>query len=127
MSDKFVLDAFAWVEYFVGSQKGEKVRSFIESGNSFTPTVVVAELSAKYSSEGKDFSNKLNFIKFNSRIEVLDEGAAELAGRLRTEQRKKKKDFGIIDSIIYATALTLKASLVTGDPHFDDIKEAIII
>ena len=117
MSDKFELDAFAWVEHFVGSKKGEKVRNFIENGNSVTQTVVVAELSAKYSSEGKDFSSKLNFIKFNSKSEVLDEAIAELAGRIRTEQRKKKRDFGIIDSIIYATALTLKARLVTGDPH----------
>ena len=32
-------------------------------------------------------------------------------------KRMREKDFGIIDSIIYATALTLKARLVTGDPH----------
>ena len=38
-----------------------------------------------------------------------------------------QNNLGAIDSIIYATALTLNAKVVTGDPHFKDIKEAVMI
>ncbi len=127
MSNGFVIDTFAWIEYFLGSNKGEKVKSFIESNKAVTATIVIAELSAKYSNEGRDFSSKLKFIKFNTNVVFLNGEIAELSGKIRTEQRKKKKDFGLADSIIYATALKLSAQIVTGDPHFNDIKESVII
>ena len=127
MNDKFVIDTFAWVEYFLGTKKGEKVKRFIESNNAITPTIVIAELSSKYAKESKDFTNKSKFIRFNTKISILNYQIAELAGKIKTEQRKKKETFGIVDSIIYATALTLNAKVVTGDPHFKDIKEAIMI
>ena len=127
MNDIFVLDAFAWVEYFLGSERGEKVKSFIESNKCITPTIVIAELSAKYSNEGKDFTNKLKFIKFNTNVAVLSDEIAALSGKLKIEQRKTKKEFGIADSIIYATALVYNARIITGDPHFDNIKEAVMI
>lgn len=127
MSDSFVLDAFAWVEYFLGSERGVKVKEFIESGKCITPTIVIAELSAKYSSEGKDFTDQLKFIKFNTNVVALNDEIAVLSGKLKVEQRKAKKDFGIADSIIYATASVYNSKLITGDPHFDNIKEAIMI
>ena len=125
--NEFVIDSFAWIEYFLGSKRGEKVKEFIESNKSITPTIVIAELSARYSKEGRDFSGKSRYIGFNTKIAVLNNEIAELAGKIKTEQRKKKKSFGIVNSIIYATALTLNAKVVTGDPHFSDIKEAVMI
>lgn len=127
MSDSFVLDAFAWVEYFLGSERGEKVKGFIEGSKCITPTIVIAELSAKYSSEGKDFANKLKFIKFNTNVAVLNDEIAALSGKLKIEQRKTKKEFGMADSIIYATAIVYNAKIITGDPHFNNIKEAVMI
>jgi len=127
MGELFVLDSFAWVEYFLGSKKGEKVKGFIESNKCITPTIVVAELSAKYSSDEKDFADKLKFIKFNTNIAVLNEEIASLSGKIRIRERKTKKDFGMADSIIYATALAYDAKVISGDPHFENIKEAIMI
>ena len=127
MIELFVLDSFAWVEYFLGSKRGEKVKVFIEGNKCITPTIVIAELSAKYSSEGKDFTDKLKFIKFNTKAMTLTDEIAELAGKIKTNQRKTKKDFGLADSIIYATALSISAKVLSGDPHFEDIKEVIMI
>jgi len=124
--NEVVIDTFAWIEYFLGSKRGEKVKEFIEGNKAITPTIVIAELSARYSRDG-DFAGKSRYIGFNTKIAVLNNEIAELAGKIKTEQRKKKKSFGIVDSIIYATALTLNAKIVTGDPHFSDIKEAVII
>ena len=66
-------------------------------------------------------------MKFNTKIINLTEDIAELAGKIKTSQRKIKKDFGLADSIIYATALLHDAKVISGDPHFEDIKEAIMI
>ena len=127
MDEKYVIDSFAWIEYFLGTKKGEKVAQYIASKNAITPTIVIAELSAKYSKDGKDFSDKLKFIKFNTSIAILNDEIAEFSGRIRTKERKKKSTFGMADAIIYATALKLKAKIVTGDPHFNDIGEVILI
>lgn len=127
MSEAFVLDSFAWVEYFLGSKSGEKVKEFVENNECITPTIVIAELSAKYSNENKEFSDKLKFIKFNTKVITLTDEIAEFAGKIKTQQRKIKKDFGLADSIIYATALSYDAKVISGDPHFENIKEAIMI
>ena len=127
MSELFVLDSFAWVEYFLGSNRVEKVKDFIESKKCATPTIVIAELSAKYSNDKTDFTDKLKFIKFNAKIMFLTDEIAELAGKIKIQQRKTKKDFGFADSIIYATALLCNARVISGDPHFEDIKEAIMV
>ena len=127
MSELFVLDSFAWVEYFLGSNHGEKVKDFIESKKCVTPTIVIAELSAKYSNDKTDFTDKLKFIKFNSKIMFLTDEIAELAGKIKIQQRKTKKDFGFADSIIFATALLCNARVISGGPHFEDIKEAIMV
>ena len=127
MNEFFVLDSFAWIEYYLGSRRGEKVKSFIESKKCLTPTIVIAELSAKYSKENKDFTDKLKFMKFTTKIISLTDEIAEFAGKIKTNQRKIKKYFGLADSIIYATALSCDAKVISGDPHFEDIKEAIMI
>jgi predicted nucleic acid-binding protein len=41
--------------------------------------------------------------------------------------RKTQKDIGLADAYILATARKLKSKILTGDPHFQDVKEAIII
>ena len=96
MSDIFILDTFAWIEYFLGSKNGEKVKNFIESNKAVTPTIVIAELSARYSNEGKNFSSRLKFIKFNTNTAFLNDTIAELAGKTKTEQRKKKKSLVLL-------------------------------
>ena len=127
MAELFVIDTFAWIEYFIGSKRGEKVMEFIETKKSITPTIVIAELCAKYSKDGEKFDEKIKFVMHCTNLANLDYSIAESSGRIHTEQRKKIKDFGIVDSVVYATALKVNAKVVTGDPHFNNIKESIII
>lgn len=127
MDEEVVMDSFAWFEYFAGSEMGEKVKGYVEQGKTFTPAIVVAELSEKYSKLNLDFSGKFQFIKFNSRVVPLDEGIAELSGKLSGERKKKIKGWSLADSIILATARTLKAKVVTGDEHFRDLTEETIM
>jgi len=42
-----VYDTYAWIEYFLGSSKGVKVKELLKKGG-YTPSIVLAEISRKY-------------------------------------------------------------------------------
>ena len=45
---KYVIDSYAWIEYFMGTKAGEKVKAIIEnSDEKITPTICLAEVYAK--------------------------------------------------------------------------------
>ncbi len=123
----YVIDSFAWIEYFVGSKAGELAKKYIEGGESITPTIVIAELSEKYTRLKQDPTPKLRFIVLKSRAVALDEETAALAGTINVERKVKVNRWGLADSIVLATARLQKAIVVTGDEHFSDLKEAIMI
>jgi len=119
-----IVDSFAWVEYFRGTDAGRVVADEIEASAVGTPLVVVAELRDKYVREGlPDWSRDLAFIKEMTVLVPADELTAVRAGetknRMRTEGRG---DFRLIDGTIYETAREADAILVTGDPHFRGVR-----
>jgi len=122
-----VLDTFAWIEYFAGSEQGEKARQYIESGDAITPSIVIAEFADKYEREGMNPKERLSFIRTKSSVSSLDDIIAETAGRISAQRRTKVKGWGLVDSVILATARTVEAKVVTGDEHFRDLEEAIMI
>ena len=127
-SDKrIVLDTYAWIEYFKGSQEGLKAKKFIENKfELFTPSIVVAELSDKYRRDKiPEWAIRKRFVKLKSKIILLDDDIADLAGRLKQELRKEHKDIGIVDSIILAHSLTINARILTGDQHLKNLRNSI--
>ena len=114
-----VFDSYAWIEYFRGSKKGEKVKKFVENKKGVTPIIVIAELSAKYHKEGWDFwKSDLQFIIAKSVIFDLTLEIASTAGKTRKDMRKEKPNFGLADAIILETGKIINAPILTGDPHF---------
>ena len=64
MTSNYILDSYAWIEYFRGSKKGEKVREFIQNEKCFTPSIVIAELADLYSKKKYGFlQGDIDFIK----------------------------------------------------------------
>jgi predicted nucleic acid-binding protein len=117
----YVIDSFAWWEYFSGSSAGAKARPFIEDGNGITPTIVVAELSEKYRKEKLHLDDDLDFIISKTRIVPLSVEIALEAGKLSHDRKRKIKHWGMADSIVLATAIEFNAKVVTGDEHFRDL------
>ncbi|MDG6908748.1 MAG: type II toxin-antitoxin system VapC family toxin [Nitrososphaerota archaeon] len=133
MNSDFVIDTYAWVEYFAGSDAGGKVRSFVEGQNCATPTIVVAELSRKLLKEIRHSREteegrlqKLTFVASSSDVTALNGDLATKAGELDVERRLLVKDWGLADSIVLATARECGARVVTGDRHFRDLKDEVI-
>jgi hypothetical protein len=52
---------------------------------------------------------------------------AASAGEVDVEMKKKVRGWGLVDSIILTFARSADARVVTGDEHFREIKEAIMI
>ncbi len=133
-SYKYIIDAYAWIEYFRASKAGEVARQYIESEESATPTIVVSEVSRKLKNEimlGNETqagrTQRLEFIRATTRIIDLDFEIAAKAGEIDPEMRKERKGWGLADSIILCTAMATKGKVVTGDEHFRELEEAVLI
>jgi predicted nucleic acid-binding protein len=123
LPDAYVIDSFAWIEYFLGTAAGHKAKGFIESGKGITPTIVIAELAEKYRRERLPIAADLDFIIAKTRISPLDTKIAERAGSLSPDRKQKVKRWGLADSIVLATSREYGAKVVTGDEHFRDLAD----
>ncbi len=121
-----IFDTYAWIEYFKGSQKGRTVEKYL-NGEVATPSIVLVELSCKSAREKWDFEKYLEFIKSKSAIIGMNEETIIKCGKIYAEEKKKKPGFSIADAIILATAIKSNAKVLTGDEHFRDLKEAIMV
>jgi predicted nucleic acid-binding protein len=122
----YIIDTWAWMEYFRGSDIGSRAKPQIENSNSITPTIVLAEMSQKFKQLGRsDLPEKLGFIRQRSTILPLDESIALLAGEIRANV--PVQGMGLVDCILLATSRLYSAKVVTGDPHFRGLAEAEFI
>ena len=125
---KYVVDAYAWIEYLEGTDAGRKVTEILENNDDiFTCAVTLGEVVSKVARLGKDAKIAYDVLLSNSQVVVVDEELSFQAGLLHCEMRKTAKDFGLADAYVFATARRLKANILTGDPHFKPLKEAIMI
>jgi predicted nucleic acid-binding protein len=123
---RFIIDTYAWVDYFRGAVHSPRLKEIIEAGDNLTPTIVLAELKRKYTSERfEDFEDDLRFIRTKTEILPLDEETAILAGEIRA--KIAKKGMGIVDCILIAVARLRGAKVLTGDEHFKGLPEAEFI
>lgn len=88
---------------------------------------MIAEFTDKYVRENVDPDERLKFIRARTTIVSLDDEMAETAGRISAERRRKIKRWGLVDSCVLAMARSKGARIVTGDKHFDDLKECVKI
>ena len=127
--NNYVVDAWAWIEYLIGSEYGSKVNEILEeeSNEIYTCAVTLAEIISKVAREGKDVEVAYSLLLSNSQIIDADEELSKRAGELHAEMRQKQKDFGLADSYVLATARKLKSKILTGDAHFKNLADAVLL
>jgi predicted nucleic acid-binding protein len=125
---RHVIDAYAWVEYLDGSNKGKKVAVLLENNDEiYTCAITLGEVVSKVARMGKDAKLAYDVLLSNSQIINADEELSLQAGLVHCEMRKTQKDFGLADAYILAAARKLESKILTGDPHFQGTKEAVMI
>ncbi len=130
------MDAYAWVEFFLGSGKGSKVKELIETADdAYTPDTVLAELARKYLRERspeKQVRERLTAIHGASQVLKISSELAVLGSKayLELSERAKKRRLqspSLFDGLVLGAARLHDAKVVTGDPHFEDLPETIWI
>lgn len=133
---RIVVDSYAWVELFIGSEKGRIVKEKLsEAEEVYTPDVILAELARKYRREhveARTIETRLSKISELSRIVPVDKSVALKASELDSELREEAKVVGLnepslFDAIIMAVTKILDAKIITGDEHFRRRPEVVWI
>jgi predicted nucleic acid-binding protein len=131
---KTVVDSFAWIEHFIGSEKGGKVDEILQNSDEiYTPDVVLAEVARKYAREGVEdriIHTRLQQIEDASNIVGLDAELALEAAKcylaMETEAKKRKLTLpSLFDAVVLATGKSLDAKVLTGDQHFKGLPETL--
>lgn len=133
---KIVIDAYAWVEIFIGSKKGDKAReNLTDAEATYTPGIVMAEIARKYLREGVEEQTvlkRLQTIEETSDITQINKDVALESAKCYIQLLEKTKSEGIkppslFDAIVLATTRLLNAKVITGDEHFKDMPETLWI
>jgi len=125
------MDSYAWLEYFMGTEAGRKVKQIIDSetDEKLTPSICLTETYAKIlKTEDKEKAElRRAFIKSRSALIPLDEDLAVEAAKTDVTMKKKVHGWGLADSIVLSTARDRQGKVVTGDRHFRGLAEADMI
>jgi predicted nucleic acid-binding protein len=129
-----VFDSYAWLEYAMGNPRAEDIASYLENDEVeiLTPSTVLAEVGdvLRRNAVAKETRNQvITYIKGKSLIVSIDSTIAESAGEINfvNNVEKKIKNWEMLDSMVYAVATERRGRVLTGDPHFKDLKDIIYI
>ena len=125
---RYVMDAYAWIEYLDGSAAGRQVKEIIESDNEIhTCAVNVAEIISKVKRANMDVNVAVRTIAGLSQIINVDFVMAMDAGETHALMRKKIKDFGLGDCFVLECNKRIGGKIVTGDEHFRGMEDVVFI
>jgi predicted nucleic acid-binding protein len=69
----------------------------------------------------------LTFVRSRTVVAAIDMEIAEVAGEMNFKQKKKVKNWGMLDSFVLAVAMVRGGKVITGDPHFKEMDGVIFI
>jgi predicted nucleic acid-binding protein len=133
---KLVVDTYAWVELFLGREKGQRVISLLKEAEEVrTPDIVLAEIARKYDRENVEagkVKSRLQAINEASLVTPIDSDVAlkcerafvDLQGKARKERLGEPSLF---DAIVLATARVYSSMVLTGDQHFAELPETLLL
>jgi predicted nucleic acid-binding protein len=124
-----LLDTSVWIEFFQGAEKSKRVEDILKTEENFTSIITFAEvvnwcLKNNIQDKIKDY---IEGIKNGSTILGLNEPIVILAGKINYERKRIEKDWGMMDSIILATAQIYNLKVLTKDSQFKDLPNVEIL
>ena len=92
-----------------------------------TQILSLAEISSRLSRSKINPKESIGTIILNSTIINLSNNDVVNVGILHSKIREKIKDFGLVDTFILLSSRKIGARVITGDPHFKNFKESVMI
>lgn len=108
---------------------GSKVRGIImdEQNKLYTHVVSIAEIISKEKRMNKDHEMASKAITSLTKVLQINESDSKAVGLLRAEVKSKNKNFGLADSFVLHVARKMKGRVLTCDPDFKGIADAILL
>lgn len=122
-----LLDTSAWVEFLIGSEKGSRVKEELTKLICYSSVVTLAELSSWSLREGQETDKIISIVKSLSNVIGLDEDITVLSGKLNFKRKKENRKWGMLDSMILATAMMYDLDILTCDNDFRDVSKATVL
>jgi predicted nucleic acid-binding protein len=121
-----LIDSWAWVEFFAGTEIGEKVKAYVMDADQeiVISSINLAEIYrlalARFDEQTAEKRRRAMISRCY--LVPVDEEIAVRGAKLRHE-----REWGLGDALIYATAVREGAKVLTGDPHFKGLKDVIFL
>lgn len=122
-----LLDTSAWIEYFLATEKADKVKDILKNKDAFTSIITTGELVNWCLKNNLPYENYLKEIKLYSRMIELNEKISILAGQINFERKKMIKNWGMADSIVLSTSIIYDLRIITKDNHFKNLPNVLLI
>ena len=121
-----LIDSYGWIEYFSDGSLAKKYAAYIEDvneNNTVTPTLVVYEVYKKLKKEkGEQVALEAYAQITRSKLVPLDEDLA-----LSAADTSLKTGLAMADAVVFTTARTYSAELVTSDKDLKGFEGVRII
>lgn len=118
-----VVDTSAWIETLIGSPSGAVVTTLLPArADWLVPTIVQLELAKWLNREAPSAADSVIAFSELCVIVALDTRIALAAAECATRHR-----LATADAIVYATATTRGADLVTCDSHFEGLPGVTLV
>lgn len=113
-----LLDTSAWVELFLGTEKGITVKNVLAAERCYTAMSTLSEIVNWALKERLEHSLLIDIISKLSLVIALDKEVATLAGRLNFEIKRNNKKWGMLDSFVLATGMLYDLKVLAKDQDF---------
>jgi len=123
-----LVDTFAWMEIFSGSQRGHRALACM--GEHSPQAISVLTLYELQYLLGDLYGEKktaalLATIVAQTEVLPLDSHTALAAGTIKAEKKRAGSGMGAVDCLILATARIHRLKILTGDRHFAGLEDVI--
>jgi toxin FitB len=124
VSLKTVVDTSAWIEWLVdGPAKAQIAAHMPARDDCIIPTIVQMELAKWLMRErGEEIADEVIAYTLKCEVVALDTALALLAADL-----SRQHHLAMADAIVYATARSMEADLLTCDAHFAGLQNVVLV
>jgi predicted nucleic acid-binding protein len=121
-SELFLVDSSGWIEFLGNGPLADRFAPYFEHDEKLIVAVIVLyEVYKKLLSAGGSAADQFLSAALRTRVVPIDERLALAAARISLNRR-----LAMADAMIYATALSAGAHLVTSDAHFQGLPQATV-